>query len=798
MQAAYAQGPILADGFLDGQPITYQIIDGAAIFQGDIILAPGAPDAGKPLAARASSFYTGNLWPGGVIPYEIDAAIPAATLARVQTAIDTWNSYGTPIHLQPRAGETSYVRFTRKTTPPVGACSSSVGRSGAAQSILVEDSCGTSTLVHEIGHTVGFWHEQARIDRNFNVTVLYENVAKAYAGNFTIQSVSGQDIAGYEYGSSMHYGAFEFSGNGFPVLETVPPGIPMGETSGMNAADLDAVSRKYGRVPTQTTVSSNPPGLTLLVDGAAISTPRVFAWEAGSQHTLSTPSNPQILSGRQYTHGKWSDGGSQSHTIQASAEVTVYTENFIRKVQVVVTTNAGGTATASPASTDSYYPALTQVRLTATPAAGFRFYRWTSSPGFFCITTSANPLTVPPRSSSSGCAASFTQSAITTIDSDPPGQVVVVDNGSFAAPINFIFAAGSVHSISAGSPAAQLGTRLLFPGWSDGGAAAHNFTAQQNGGVITARFTRQYLLTVNQPSSSVASLVVNPSSSDGFYDAGTAVTVQANLAGLFSLNYWTGDLGGRTNPGTLVMSNERQVGGIYTTVLPAVAILNSLSFATGAIAPGEIVSIFGTNLGPPGGAGAILDSAGRVATEVGATRVLFDGVAGPIMYASPEQVNVVVPYALAGKTVTSVAAEYKGVRKTAVVQAVAATAPGIVGNGSGRAVVVNEDGSFNARDRPARRGSVIVFFATGEGVTAPAGVDGRVGVLPLAKPTQEVSVRIGGRVAEVLFAGNAPNFVAGAMQVNVRIPEDVPAGEVSLYLVAGTASSPAGTMITVE
>jgi uncharacterized protein (TIGR03437 family) len=78
------------------------------------------------------------------------------------------------------------------------------------------------------------------------------------------------------------------------------------------------------------------------------------------------------------------------------------------------------------------------------------------------------------------------------------------------------------------------------------------------------------------------------------------------------------------------------------------------------------------------------------------------------------------------------------------------------------------------------------------------GIDGRVGVAPLAKPVQPVSVRVGGKVADLVYAGNAPNFVAGAMQVNARIPDDAPAGEVSLYLIVGTAASPATTKISVE
>ncbi len=789
----------LYQGELNGEPITYRIVGGYAVFQNDILLGP----ATKPSGQRESAFYIGNLWPGGVVPYELDPTFPATVLAQTQQAIATWNAYGTPIHLQPRSGETDYVRFTR-STGTTGVCSSAVGRRGGSQSVILEDVCTAPSIIHEIGHTVGFWHEQSRIDRNHNVTVMYENIAKDYAGNYGIQSIlSGQDIAGYEYGSSMHYAPFSFSVDGKQAMESVPSGIPMGQGVGMNAGDLDAVSRKYGQIPTQTTISSNPLGLVLQVDGEFVTTPRVYSWAAGSRHTIAAPENPQVVSGPQYLYGKWSDGGARSHEITASSDVTVFTAHFVRRVPLTLQQPAtGGTVSVNPPSPDGFYATYSQIKVTAEPAAGFRFFRWSPGGAFSCnnVTTSANPLTLPPRTTGYGCLPQFTRSAITTIDSEPSGQLVTVDGVQYAAPINFTFAAGSQHTISAVSPAAGFGSRTRFSEWSDGGLPSHTITATAEGGTVTARFTKQYLLTVVQPPSTLARIVVSPTSLDGFYDAGTVVSLQMNFSPGITLLYWSGDLVGRTNPATVVMDDQRLVdsAGTLTSALPVVTVLNSLTFQYGRIAPGQIVSLFGTDLGPPGGIGPTIDSSGKVATQSGGTRVLFDGTPAPVVYASPEQVNVVVPYGLAGATTTSVIAEYKGVQKAPVQLPVTAVSPSIVSNGAGAAVVVNEDGTYNGPDHPAKRGSVIVFFATGEGVTTPAGVDGRVGAAPLARPVQGVFVRIGGRASELLYAGNAPNFVAGAMQVNARVPDDAPSGEVSLYLIVGTAASPPITKMWVE
>ena len=788
-----AQGPQLIEGDLEGTPITFRISEGLAIFQDDIILGP----ATKPSGRRNTSFFIGNLWPGGLIPYEIDPTFPATTLAQLQQAIVTWNGYGTPIHLQPRSGDTDYVRFTRSTAT-TGVCSSAVGRRGGAQSVILEDGCTAPPIIHEIGHTVGMWHEQSRIDRNFNVTVLYENIAKTLASNYAIEP-SGQDLAGYEYSSSMHYRPFSFSVDGKQAIESVPPGIPMGEASGMNAGDLDAVNRKYGRIPAQTTIASNPPGLIVEVDGQPVTTPRIFAWTPGSQHVVTAPAAPQVVSGLQYVHGKWSDGGPQSHTINSNADVTVYTANFIRRAPVNLVQQLGGTASVSPPSPDGFYSAYTQIKLTAVPADGYRFHRWLSF-GSSCNgnTTSANPLILPPSAGIASCAPQFTQSAITTIDSDPPGQLVTVDGIRYAAPINFTFISGSQHTIGASSPAQGFASRLLFSSWSDGGEATHSYTALPDGGVVTARFTKQFLLTVGQPPAQTGSILVSPASLDGFYTEGTAVSIQANLNPVLSLFSWTGDLTGRTNPTTLVMDDQHLVGATATAVQHPVTVLNSLTFQATAVSPGEIVSIFGSDLGPPAGAGPVINAAGLVDSASGGTRILFDGVPAPVLYASPGQVNVVVPYGVVPGTITRLVAEYRGSQKPSEALSVVSLAPSIVSNGAGRAVIVNQDGSFNTASRPAKRGSVIVFFATGEGTTTPGGVDGRVGVAPLAKPNLAVSVRIGGKVAELLYAGNAPNFVAGAMQVNARIPDDAPTGDVSIYLVVGTAASPPITKLSVE
>jgi uncharacterized protein (TIGR03437 family) len=231
-------------------------------------------------------------------------------------------------------------------------------------------------------------------------------------------------------------------------------------------------------------------------------------------------------------------------------------------------------------------------------------------------------------------------------------------------------------------------------------------------------------------------------------------------------------------------------------------VLNAASYASGPVAPGQVVSLFGLGLGPEQAAGLQLDSSGRVANALAGTKVFFDGLPAPLLLAHTSQANAVVPYAVAGKSSTRVQVEYAGVKSNEVVLPAAAAAPGIFtldSSGKGQSAILNEDQSVNSPYRPAARGSVVTLWATGEGQTEPAGVDGKVAAWPPPKPQQPVLVTIGGRPTEIRYAGGAPEMVAGVLQVNARVPEDAPAGlAVPVALKVGEASSQPGVTMAVE
>jgi uncharacterized protein (TIGR03437 family) len=228
--------------------------------------------------------------------------------------------------------------------------------------------------------------------------------------------------------------------------------------------------------------------------------------------------------------------------------------------------------------------------------------------------------------------------------------------------------------------------------------------------------------------------------------------------------------------------------------IAAGGIVNSASYAGGGAAAGEVLTIFGQNLGPASGQSNQV-SAGIVPNSLAGVRVWFDGIAAPILYASAGQLNVVAPYAIADETSTSVRVEYLGAFSPAVSVPVLAAQPGIFtldASGNGPAAVLNQDYSVNSSAHPAARGDYIMIYATGEGAASPAGTDGLIALAASSgAPPSAVTVLIGGQAATVSYAGNAPGFVEGAFQVNARVPETVtPGSAVSVVIAVNGAASP--------
>ncbi len=212
----------------------------------------------------------------------------------------------------------------------------------------------------------------------------------------------------------------------------------------------------------------------------------------------------------------------------------------------------------------------------------------------------------------------------------------------------------------------------------------------------------------------------------------------------------------------------------------------------GPFAPGEIVAIYGTSLGPGAGVSSAFDPGSaplRVASA--GVSVAVNGKAAPLYYVSTGQVNVQIPYEVNGQPQASISVSYNGAASSAQAIPIVASAPRLYPG------IFNQDGSLNSPDHPAAAGSIVILFATGQGVTSPPSVTGKVASAPYPGPVGPVRVLIGGLDAGILFAGQAPG-TAGVMQVNATVPVGITASTADVSLIVGSAPGQKGVTLTVR
>ncbi len=231
--------------------------------------------------------------------------------------------------------------------------------------------------------------------------------------------------------------------------------------------------------------------------------------------------------------------------------------------------------------------------------------------------------------------------------------------------------------------------------------------------------------------------------------------------------------------------NAAQAGAV--TPLPragsspqAGATVNAASFATAPNAPGSLVSLFGTAIaGAPATASSL-----PLPSSLGGTAVLINGVATPLFYVSPTQINYQLPDGLAGLSQASLVVSVNGVESPAVTIHLSPAAPGIFslnqqGTGQG-AILISTTGQLSsvsgANARPAQVGDYVSIYCTGLGPVSNPPPDGTPAqASPAAYTLTTPTVTIGGVAAPVQFAGLAPGFT-GLYQVNVQIPPGIPSG----------------------
>ena len=228
----------------------------------------------------------------------------------------------------------------------------------------------------------------------------------------------------------------------------------------------------------------------------------------------------------------------------------------------------------------------------------------------------------------------------------------------------------------------------------------------------------------------------------------------------------------------------------------AAGIVNGASFTPG-LAPNTIVSIFGTNLSWGTVSLQASDMAGGVMpTSLGNVEIYFEGWPAYLYYVSPTQINFLVPSSLLPGAF-QFWVDRQGTRGPIVTVTLQNAAPAMFQTPSGVVIATHIDGSLVSSDAPATSGEIVTLWATGLGNTNP---DLQDGVLPATaqwlSQLNQFDVQINGAALDpsaILYAGVAPGY-AGLYQVNVRLPDPLPANpEIRLGL--GGILSPPGLVL---
>jgi Astacin (Peptidase family M12A)/Abnormal spindle-like microcephaly-assoc'd, ASPM-SPD-2-Hydin len=691
-------------GMWRGRPVTYQVINGRNIYQGDIILenVQPMPKSGQGGGIHSDSVGLANsnyLWDkvGGVaqVPYVIDSG--SSDVANIQAAIKIYNAtFAGVIQFVPYVSQANYIDIDLFDSPN-GSCEAEEGDAHQGEQFVNGAlNCTVATILHEFGHVTGVWHEQSRTDAANYVTFNYANVIKGSIGNF-LPAVDNdqQNLTPYDYASVMEYPAFSYSSNGGPPLDSIPPGMPLSNLVGYSAADVEGIMRLYGVAPTEVTVTSNPPGLQVLVDGSPVTTPMTYTWALQSTHTLAVATGVQSVNGVivgssdpqqpttfYYTYGRWNNGGTQSQTITvtpgngdagfpvSAPQLATYTANFIQLVPFTFTVFPSGSGNVAvtgvpsgpqsyPGVSGIYFVARQQATLTATPTGSNHFYAYLNGPYYLAGGIGANPKTfyVPDTGLTVDPFTEFTSYPLYTVDVSPDAfssnlQVSVDGGFGVVPPINFspdpnldgsAWKSGTMHTLDFPTPQSpfSVNTQFVFSTWNPGGTANPlSITVPATSQSYVATITPEYVPATNfnfPPCGGTAAITPASMITGGFYPSGTILTYTetpstTTPAGQWIFTGWTWDLNGTTNPDTLSPTDESLVYANFNTATAPLTI-TSLSPPSAVAGSGQFVlTINGTGFTP---------QTGNAIEIVGFN--FFTGPTFPVTFVNSMELQVTVP-----------------------------------------------------------------------------------------------------------------------------------------------------------
>lgn len=249
----FQANPQLLNDYTDSLPSSgisggyaYAIIQGLAIFEGDIMLGEVDSTGSIPSKIRARGLGRSDSfgrWPDGIVPYMIPENSSFIQQTTIAKAIEHWTERSRVTFIErtdDNANEyPNYLRFDSSN-----GCASYVGMQGGEQSVMISDACSMGSIVHEIGHALGLFHEHTRPDRDNYVQVDWAHIVPGKEINFNILEAGIEEVGPYDYGSIMHYGEQFFSDTGERTI-IAPDCVTVGQRDALSAVDAYAIDTMY-------------------------------------------------------------------------------------------------------------------------------------------------------------------------------------------------------------------------------------------------------------------------------------------------------------------------------------------------------------------------------------------------------------------------------------------------------------------------------------------------------------------------------------------------------------------------
>ncbi|HXA49015.1 MAG TPA: hypothetical protein VNV86_01855 [Candidatus Acidoferrum sp.] len=543
------------------------------------------------------------------------------------------------------------------------------------------------------------------------------------------------------------------------------------------------------------TLQSDPAGLQVLADRAPVFTPVTLDWGMSTVHSLGPVTPQQDRLGKWWAFQSWSDQGAANHAYQVGSanNASTVTATYVPAAPVSLFTKPLGL----PLKVDGALTTLTpqnpyyfnwgvgekhhiEAPTQQTDAQG-RVWKFTSwSNGAAAVQDIMVPLDADVTGGMS-LTATYSQLGKLTVNSALSPLSVKIDGVDCPTPCEVLRDLGTKVRVSTpGSIPLSDTSRLDFNGWP-GGSTDYTVTLAENAQTVNATYRTMNRFSAASDPPNGANWRVDPVSSDNFYSTDAMVAVSLSTQPGFRFRRWEGDLSGTIPSGTVAMSAPRAVRALLDAI-PYIA-PTGVGNAAGttpstAVAPGSIVSIFGANMANAtavAGDGMLSQTLAGVTVRVG-DRLL------PLVFASPTQINAVLPSDLAeGQQILTVSPPAQPDVRT--VFTVARNAPGIFGT------VIHEDGSAVTADAPARSGELLTVYGTGFGPVDHTRLDGfPVPASPDYLEVDAVAGQVGDTAVQVVKAFAAPGKV-GIDAVQFRLGDGSVSGPLKITM-NGVDSNP--------